>query len=175
MHYFTLLLRSCFYQISCIGVLVCFFLLVACNDKNKPSKGVDDVSNRKYYRINLFTEDKIEEDNTADRKLSFQEASDLSECVLHVSSVQKIDSVVGRGVKLFYLYKVNTGRVIKSSTKKDTKEPLYFISKERLFTGRAYKDSVYLFLAPLADFHILKAQTGIKYHWVDQAPFSSNM
>lgn len=155
-------------------MLVCFLLFASCNEKNNPSKEVTDVAGRKYYRINLFSEDKTVEGSEGVSLLSFQEASKLSESVLLTSAVQKIDSAVGRGLKPFFLYKVNKGRLIKPAASKEIKDAIYFIAKENLFNGRVYKDSAYLFLAPLTDYHILKTSTGIKYHWVDKAPFSKD-
>lgn len=172
MHYLLHLLRFFFYQISYFSLLICTAFFVACKDKNSPSKEVNDVSKRKYYQINLFAEDKVEESNTSITQLTFQEASDLSECVLLAPTVQKVDSAIGRGVKSFYLYKVNEVHFIKPLKSKGSKDALYFISKENLFKGQIHKDSVYLFLAPLVNYNILKSQTGIKYTWVDNAPFS---
>lgn len=157
------------------GMIMLLGTIMACesSSESKTNKLSDDPARRKFYRINLFTEDKDKIDNGV-KKLSFKEAFASSTFIVLSADIQKIDSSSSRGVEGFYLYKINGGRVKKSSSTQRTKYPFFFISKESLFNGKVTQDSMYLFLGSLSHFEILQHAIGVKYLWVDDAPIITN-
>jgi len=152
------------------GAIFLLCLLQSCQSKDKPDKLPEDISNRKFHRINLFSEERITEHNDTG-KLSFDQAYESSKYVLFAAGIIKIDSSDTRGVHPFYIYKVNKGLVEKPADTNKLKFPVYFMSNESLFKGQSINDSVYLFLSPLEDYHILRKNTAVECKWVRDAPF----
>lgn len=105
-----------------------------------------------------------------DKKLTYEEAFSESELVLYSTDIQKLGNSYARGIKKFYLYQVKEGYIKKSPKKFKSNNEILFISNEDLFTGDILKDSVYLFLTPLADYKLLKNHSDIQYSWLEKAP-----
>ena len=148
------------------GLIILLCLLQACQSETDR----DMTDNRKFQRINLFSQDtEIVYDNTG--KLSFEEAFQASEYVLLAADIIKIDSSATRGVRPFYVYRIDQGKIEKSKSSQKWKFPVYFVSEDRLFRGTYVTDSVYLFLSPLKDYAILKNNSPISYQWLYDAPF----
>lgn len=161
-----------FFKYLRIGSIAFIGIFFACESKHEPDSGTADGGNRKFYRINLFAEDKNEL-RDASRQLTFQEAMQASTHIFHTAAIQKVDSSATRGIPLFYIYKINEAQLDKGKNKKMLKYPIYFLAKEAFFTGKECKDSVYLFLVPLQDYHILQMNMDIRFGWLEHAPFST--
>ena len=151
-------------------VMILLFVLQACNTNNNADK-LQDVSNRKFHRIDLFSEKNVQHSNSSNR-LTSGNAYDVSDYVLTTPHVVKTDSSDTRGVKAFYVYKVKSALVNKEQKGTKLKFPLYFISEENLFKEKI-NDSVSLYISLNTDFNILKLNSEIKYKWVTNAPFSA--
>src|SRR5690554_4594725 len=73
------------------GTIILLCLLQSCQSKDKPDKLPEDISNRKFHRINLFSEERIPEHNDPGT-LSFDQAYESSKYVLFAAGIIKIDS-----------------------------------------------------------------------------------
>ncbi|MFJ1376758.1 hypothetical protein ACILPE_09830 [Capnocytophaga canimorsus] len=142
--------------------------LKSCSERKEiSSESLIDI--RGNYVVDLFPkEEKVifEED----KKLTYEEAFSESELVLYATDIQKLGNSYARGIKKFYLYQVKEGYIKKSPKKFKSNNKILFISNEDLFTGDILKDSVYLFLTPLADYKLLKNHSDIQYSWLEKAP-----
>lgn len=142
--------------------------LKSCSERKEiSSESLIDI--RGNYVVDLFPkEEKVifEED----KKLTYEEAFSESELVLYSTDIQKLGNSYARGIKKFYLYQVKEGYIKKSPKKFKSNNEILFISNEDLFTGDILKDSVYLFLTPLADYKLLKNHSDIQYSWLEKAP-----
>lgn len=139
-----------------------------CSDKALNSN-INEFQEGSKNGVNLFPEERTVYNNTT--KLSLEEAFKYSKEVLHVAHIEKVDSSQGRGAKQFYIYKAIDGRFEKSANKKKNKFPILFLSEQKLFKENTFTDSVYLFLEPIRHYVFLKKDLGIKYKWVNVAPF----
>jgi hypothetical protein len=124
---------------------------------------------RNAQAINLFPEQSFAYDNTG--KLSLNEAFKQSGYVIRTAHLKQIENSNGRSIKPFYIYQVNEGSFNKSLDTTKNKFPVLFLSRKELFKGKVLQDSVYLFLAPLQQYHVLQENIGIAYEWIDAAPF----
>ncbi len=154
-----------------ILLFIGFFGLISlksCSERKEiSSESLIDI--RGNYVVDLFPkEEKVifEED----KKLAYEEAFSESELVLYATDIQKLGNSYARGIKKFYLYQVKEGYIKKSPKKFKSNNKILFISNEDLFTGNILKDSVYLFLTPLADYKLLKNHSDIQYSWLEKAP-----
>lgn len=151
-----------------IGLVILVWTLQSCLD-NKTKIGVGDMPVR---TIDLFPQERAIHDTLG--KLSLDQAFQISEEVLLVTDIKKIDSSHTRGVNPFYIYEVSAGSFEKSADTTKNRFPILFLSNQRLFKGNASDDSVYLFLQPIQQqYHFLQQNMGIKYKWVNNAPFVS--
>ena len=124
---------------------------------------------RNVQTINLFPEQSFVYDNKG--KLSLNEAFKQSGHVIRTAHLKQIENSNGRSVKPFFIYQVDEGSFDKSVDTTKNKFPVLFLSRQELFKGKVLQDSVYLFLAPLQQYHVLQENIGIQYEWIDAAPF----
>lgn len=151
---------------SLIGLVILVWILQSCLD-NETKIGVGDMPVR---TIDLFPQERTIHDTL--EKLSLDQAFQISEEVLLVTYIKKIDSSHTRGVNPFYIYEVSAGSFEKSADTTKNRFPILFLSNQRLFKGNVSDDdSVYLFLQPIGQYYFLQQNMGIKYKWVNNAPF----
>lgn len=150
-----------------IGILI-LQGLHGCTGKESGAIITDD-SGRRTQAINLFPKELFAYDNTG--KLSLDEAFAQSRQVIRTAYVKQIDNSNSRSRMPFYIYQVDEGSFEKLVSTGKSKFPVLFLSKQELFKGKILRDSVYLFLVPLQQYQMLQENIGIKYEWVDEAPF----
>jgi hypothetical protein len=151
-----------------VSLIILTGILQGCTSK-EGKIGAENSQEIKVHTIDLFPQEGMIYDNTG--KLSFDEAFQLSKEVLYVASIEKVDSSQTRGIKPFYIYKAAEGRFEKSVDTQKNKLLVLFLSEKNLFQGRILNDSMYLFLEPLQQYELLRKGLGIKYKWVNNAPF----
>ncbi|WP_336959391.1 hypothetical protein [Chryseobacterium contaminans] len=123
------------------------------------------VSCEKKYQ----SPDQYEEDLFADERqegkayiMNEEECFDGSELVLVSSEVKLADSSKGRG-KAFFLYKVRSGKVLKTVRDSTLEMPMMFLSPHKL---KLKEDSMYLYLKKLEGYRFIAKDRNLKYQWL---------
>lgn len=93
-----------------------------------------------------------------------------SELVIASSDVKLTDSSKGRG-KSFYLYKVRSGKVLKTVRDSTVEMPMLFLSQYKLKIKKT--DSMYVYLKNLEGYRFLKKDRNLNYQWLKAAPVYS--
>ncbi len=93
-----------------------------------------------------------------------------SELVIASSDVKLTDSSKGRG-KSFYLYKVRSGKVLKTVRDSTVEMPMLFLSQYKLKIKNT--DSMYVYLKNLEGYRFLKKDRNLNYQWLKAAPVYS--
>lgn len=113
--------------------------------------------------------DQYEEDLFADERqegkayiMDEEECFDGSELVLASSNVKLADSSKGRG-KAFFLYKVKSGKVLKTLRDSTLDMPMMFLSPHKL---KLKEDSMYLYLKKLDGYRFIAKDRNLKYQWL---------
>ncbi len=152
-------------------IIICFWLAAclwcSCNDKETPDKPA--YGYNKQQAINLFPE-QLANNDEAKNDLSFEEAVTRSGLVLYTSKLILIDSSFQRSLLPVYLYKASQGMQIKPQKQTAQNNAFLFLSRKKLFNGKQFPDSVYLFLRTIENNKILRDKINIQYQWVDNAP-----
>jgi len=98
------------------------------------------------------------------------ECFDGSELVLASSEVKLADSSKGRG-KSFFLYKVKSGKVLKTVRDSTVEMPMMFLSQYKLKIKNT--DSMYVYLKKLEGYRFIAKDRNLKYQWLKAAPVYS--
>lgn len=130
--------------------------------------GLQHAEGRQYNTINLFSGGHVVYDNSG--KLTLQEAIASSKLVIRTDNLKLIDRSADRGIAPIYIYQVDGGSISKPADARKIRFPILLLSKDELYGGKALDDSVYVFLAPLRQYHILQKHIGIRYEWTAGAP-----
>ena len=131
-------------------------LIVSCEKKyQRPAE----------YQVDLFENER----NQANQPyvMNEDEAYEASEMVLATSDITVSDSSTGRG-KPFYVYRLNSGSLLKTKTDSVIHYPFIFLSNQKLKLKN--KDSVYIFLQKLNGYRFIAEEKKIKYQWLKAAP-----
>ncbi|TZF95278.1 hypothetical protein FW781_15425 [Chryseobacterium panacisoli] len=102
--------------------------------------------------------------------MSKDECFDGSELVIASSDVKLTDSSKGRG-KSFFLYKVRSGKVLKTVRDSTVEMPMLFLSQYKLKIKNT--DSMYVYLKKLEGYRFLKKDRNLNYQWLKAAPVYS--
>lgn len=133
----------------CLPVLL-IALLVSC-EKKYQSPG--------QYQEDLFADERQEGKAYI---MDAEECFDGSELVLASSEVKLADSSKGRG-KTFFLYKVRSGKVVKTVRDSALDMPMMFMSPHKL---KLTEDSMYLYLKKLNGYRFIAKGRNLKYQWL---------
>ncbi|MFS4429234.1 hypothetical protein [Chryseobacterium sp. GVT01B] len=133
-------------------------LLISC-EKKYQSPG--------QYENDLFADERQEGKAYIMNK---DECFDGSELVIASSDVKLADSSKGRG-KSFYLYKVRSGKVLKTVRDSTVEMPMLFLSQYKLKIKNT--DSMYVYLKNLEGYRFLKKDRNLNYQWLKAAPVYS--
>lgn len=125
-------------------------LLVSC-EKKYQSPG--------QYQEDLFADERQEGKAYI---MDEEECFDGSELVLASSEVKLADSSKGRG-KAFFLYKVRSGKVLKTVRDSTLDMPMMFLSPHKL---KLKEDSMYLYLKKLDGYRFIAKERNLKYQWL---------
>lgn len=98
------------------------------------------------------------------------ECFDGSELVISSSDVKLADSSKGRG-KSFFLYKVRSGKVLKTVRDSTVEMPMLFLSQYKLKIKNT--DSMYVYLKKLEGYRFIAKDRNLKYQWLKAAPVYS--
>lgn len=115
------------------------------------------------YKVDLFKDERSENQAYV---MSEDEAFDKSEMVLSSSTTKLVDSSSGRG-KPFYIYKISSAGIEKTTRDSVVSFPIEILSTQKL---KFEKDSSYIFLEKLNGFRFIAEEMKIKYQWVTGAP-----
>lgn len=116
-----------------------------------------------HYSVDLFKDERKEGKAYI---MNEEECFDGSELVIASSHVKLADSSKGRG-KTFFLYKVRSGKILKTIRDSVETYPFMFLSDQRL---KLRNDCIYLYLKKLEGFRFIAAERNLKYQWLKAAP-----
>ena len=133
-------------------------LLVSC-EKKYQSPG--------HYENDLFSDERKEGKAYI---MNEEECFDGSELVVASSTVKLADSSKDRG-KSFFLYKVSSGKVLKTVRDSTVEMPMMFLSPYKLKLQN--NDSMYVYLKKLEGYRFIAKDRNLKYQWLKAAPVYS--
>lgn len=133
------------------------FMTFSCKDKRV----------QQNHPIDLFA-DEIKEGKAYIMKP--QECFDESDMVISSSNIKLIDQSQGRGKSIF-IYRVNNGKVEKTTRDSMVAFPFSFLSNQQLMFR---KDSTsYIYLKKLEGYRFIAKEKHLKYQWLKAAPVYS--
>jgi hypothetical protein len=97
-----------------------------------------------------------------------KECLDASDMVVSTSNIKLVDSSSGRGKSVF-IYKINSGEVLKTTRDSIVNYPLQILSNQRL----KLKSPMYVYLKKLQGYRFIAEQKHLKYQWLKGAPVYS--
>lgn len=99
-----------------------------------------------------------------------QECFDGSDMVVSSSNIKLVDQSSGRGKSVF-IYKVNSGKILKTTRDSIVNFPFQFLSNQRL---NFHRDSTsYIYLKKLEGYRFIAEEKHLKYQWLKGAPVYS--
>lgn len=133
------------------------FFIVFTNSCEKKFKRPD------QYKVDLFADERQEGKAYVMTK---DEAYQASAMVITSSDIKLVDSSSGRGRSVF-IYKVNSGNILKTTRDSVINYPFQFLSNQKL---KLKDDSVYIYLQKLNGFRFIAKEKKLKYQWLKTAP-----
>jgi hypothetical protein len=129
---------------------------------------------KKYERPAHYEEDLFADERQEGKAyiMSKEECLDGSELVIAGSGVKLTDSSKGRG-RGFFIYKVNSGKVLKTVRDSVVEFPMQFLSPQRLKLKGHNNDSIYVYLKKLKGYRFIAKDKNINYQWLRGAPVYS--
>ncbi|WP_284463936.1 hypothetical protein [Chryseobacterium sp.] len=126
---------------------------------------------KKYQSPGQYEEDLFADERQEGKAyiMDEEECFDGSELVLSSSNVKLADSSKGRG-KSFFIYKVRSGKVLKTVRDSTLEFPMEFLSPYRL---KLKNDSMYVYLKNLEGYRLIAKDRNLKYQWLKAAPVYS--
>ncbi len=144
-----------------IGLPVILMTFLTSCEKRYPSPG--------HYEEDLFADERQEGKAYI---MSEEECFDGSELVIAGSGVKLTDSSKGRG-RVFFIYRVNSGKVLKTVRDSTVQFPMQFLSPQRLKLKGHGNDSIYVYLKQLKGYRFIAKDKNLKYQWLKAAPVYS--
>ncbi|PXW12956.1 MULTISPECIES: hypothetical protein [unclassified Chryseobacterium] len=142
-----------------IGLPIMLIILLISCEKKYQSPG--------HYENDLFADEHQEGKAYI---MNRDECFDGSELVIASSDVILSDSSKGRG-KSFFLYKVKSGKVLKTVRDSTVEMPMLFLSQYKLKINNT--DSMYVYLKKLEGYRFIAKDRNLKYQWLKAAPVYS--
>lgn len=99
-----------------------------------------------------------------------QECFDESDMVVSSADIQLVDQSSGRGKSVF-IYRVNSGKVLKTTRDSVVAFPFQFLSNQRLMFRR--DSTSYTYLKKLEGYRFIAKPMNLKYQWLKAAPVYS--
>jgi hypothetical protein len=96
-----------------------------------------------------------------------QECFDGSDMVISSSNIKLIDKSSGRGKSIF-IYRVNKGKVLKTTRDSIVVFPFNFLSNQQLMFKR--NSESYIYLKKLEGYRFIAKEMDLKYQWLKAAP-----
>lgn len=133
------------------------FVIFSCEDKKI----------QRDYKIDLFADERVEGKAYI---MKPQECFDASDMVVSGSDVKMTDQSTGRGQSVF-IYRINSGKVLKTTRDSVVVFPFQFLSNQKL---QFKKDSTsYIYLKKLEGYRFIAKEMNLKYQWLKAAPVYS--
>nr|WP_315028860.1 hypothetical protein [uncultured Chryseobacterium sp.] len=133
------------------------------------------ISCEKKYQSPAHYEEDLFADERQEGKayiMNEEECFEGSELVIAGSGVKLIDSSKGRG-RGFFIYKVNSGKMLKTVRDSTVEFPMQFLSLQRLKLKGHGNDSIYVYLKQLQGFRFIAKDKNLRYQWLKSAPVYS--
>ena len=99
-----------------------------------------------------------------------KECLDASDMVVSSSNIKLIDRSSGRGKSIF-IYRVNEGKVLKTTRDSVVVFPFNFVSNQQLMFKR--NSEFYIYLKKLEGYRFIAKEMDLKYQWLKGAPVYS--
>lgn len=115
------------------------------------------------HKVDLFADERQEGKAYV---MNEEECFKTSEIVISASKIKLADSSSGRGKPIF-IYKVDSGNVLKTTRDSVIAYPLQFLSNQKLTFKKDVP--VYLYLKKLEGFRFIAEEKHLKYQWVKGA------
>lgn len=115
------------------------------------------------HKIDLFADERQEGKAYV---MNADECFDASEVVISSSKIKLTDSFSGRGKPVF-IYKVDSGNVLKTTRDSLISFPMQFLANQKLSLKK--DSSIYVYLKKLEGFRFIAEEKQIKYQWVKGA------
>ncbi|MDQ0593551.1 hypothetical protein QFZ37_001920 [Chryseobacterium ginsenosidimutans] len=96
-----------------------------------------------------------------------QECFDGSDMVVSSSNIKLIDKSSGRGKSIF-IYRVNEGKVLKTTRDSIVVFPFNFLSNQQLMFKN--NSESYIYLKKLEGYRFIAKEMDLKYQWLKAAP-----
>ena len=98
-----------------------------------------------------------------------KECFDASDMVVSTSNIKLVDSSTGRGKSVF-IYKINSGELLKTTRDSIVNYPFQILSNQRL---KLKKEPMYVYLKKLEGYRFIAEEKHLKYQWLKGAPVYS--
>jgi hypothetical protein len=99
-----------------------------------------------------------------------QECFDESDMVVSSGNVKVVDQSSGRGKSIF-IYRVTSGKVLKTTRDSIVNFPFQFLSDQKLMFQR--DSASYIYLKKLEGYRFIAKEMKLKYQWLKAAPVYS--
>lgn len=142
-----------------IYLLPIFLMVFALSCEDKKLQGPE-------HTIDLFKDQRQEGKAYV---MSAEESSQASAMVIASSNVKLVDSYSGRGRPIF-IYKINSGEVVKTTRDSIVNFPFQFLSNQKLDLK---KETMYIYLQKLEGYRFIAKDKNLKYQWLKDAPVYS--
>lgn len=142
-----------------IYLLPIFLMVFALSCEDKKLQGPE-------HTIDLFKDQRQEGKAYV---MSAEESSQASAMVIASSNVKLVDSYSGRGRPIF-IYKINSGEVVKTTRDSIVSFPFQFLSNQKLDLK---KEAIYIYLQKLEGYRFIAKDKNLKYQWLKDAPVYS--
>ncbi|WP_294304413.1 hypothetical protein [uncultured Chryseobacterium sp.] len=133
------------------------FILSSCDDKKLQHD----------QKIDLFADERQEGKAYI---MKPQECFYESDMVVSSADIQLVDQSSGRGKSIF-IYRVNSGKVLKTTRDSVVAFPFQFLSSQRLMFRR--DSTSYAYLKKLDGYRFIAQPMHLKYQWLKAAPVYS--
>ena len=115
------------------------------------------------HKVDLFADERQEGKAYV---MSQQECFDASQLVISTAKIKLTDSSSGRGKSIF-IYKVDSGNVLKTTRDSVITFPFQFLSTQKLTLKK--DTAIYVYLKKLEGFRFIAEEKHLKYQWVKGA------
>lgn len=114
------------------------------------------------HEIDLFAQERREGKAYI---MSAQECFDASDLVVSTAGIKLVDSSTGRG-RSFFIYKINSGEILKSTRDSVLGFPFQMVSSQRL---KLKNEPIYVYLKKLQGYRFIAEEKKLKYQWLKGA------
>jgi hypothetical protein len=133
-----------------------FFIIFSCEEKKIQTD----------HEIDLFADERQQGQAYI---MNEKECFDASDMVVSTSNMKLVDSSFGRGKSVF-IYKINSGELLKTTRDSVVNYPFQILSNQRL---KLIKEPIYVYLKKLEGYRFIAEEKHLKYQWLKGASLYS--